>query len=82
MEEMKELFKALGYVGGEVHEVTKDGFGVEDLQSLKEMYDNREMLAKGFDVPGDFKDHLKNIGIDGLMEIIMAAKEGFEQGKK
>lgn len=82
MEELKELFKSLGYVGGEITEATADGIGLEDIKSLKDIYENREMLAKGFDVPGDFRAHLKGLGVDALVEIIASAKEGFELGKK
>ena len=39
--EMKDLFKALGYVGGEVQEITKDGVGFEDLKSIKDIITNR-----------------------------------------
>ena len=81
--ELKDFMKAVGYVAGEVHEITKDGFGVEDLKSLKDLYDNRKMLRDGFNVPGDFKEHLKaNFSIEDLTEIVAAAKEGFELGAK
>lgn len=80
--ELKELCKALGYVAGEVHEVTKDGLGLEDLKSLKDLFDNKDMLIKGFDVPGDFKEHLEGLGVDELVGMLLALKEGFELGKE
>lgn len=81
--ELKELFMALGYCGGEIHEVTRDGLGLEDLMSIKELIDNKEMLAKGFKVEGDFKEVVKaNLSYDALLGIIMAAKEGFDKGAK
>ena len=79
---MKDLFKALGYVGGEVQEITKDGVGFEDLKSIKDIITNREMLLKGFKVEGDFKEVLKkSFSYAQLIDIIAATKEGFELGK-
>ena len=82
-EEMKELFKALGYVGGEVTEISDDGLGLEDLKSIKDIIDNKEMLAEGFKVEGTVNvESLKAIGLDGLVEIIMSAKNGYALGLK
>jgi hypothetical protein len=81
--ELKELFKALGYCGGEITEITKDGVGLEDLKSVKEIIDNKEMLLKGFKVDGAINaESLKEIGLDGLVAIIMEAKEGYALGLK
>lgn len=81
-QELKELFASLGYVAGEVHEITKDGIGLEDLKSIKDIIENKEMLAKGFKVEGDFKEVLKSaLSYDQLLEIIVSAKDGFDKGK-
>jgi hypothetical protein len=81
--EMKEMFKALGYVGGEIHEITKDGIGWEDVKSIKDIIENKDMLLEGFKVEGDFKEHLKSLySYDQLIEIVVAAKEGYDLGKK
>ena len=82
MEEMKELFKALGYVGGEIKEISEDGVGLEDFKSIKDLIENRELLGKGFDVPGDFKAHLEGMKAEDLVAIIMAAKDGYDLGVK
>lgn len=81
--ELKELFKALGYVAGEVTEITKDGLGLEDLVSIKEIIENKDLLAAGFKVEGDFKEVLKGaLSYDQLLNIIVAAKDGYELGLK
>lgn len=81
--ELTELFKALGYVGGEVTEITKDGIGLEDLKSIKDIIENKDLLAKGFKVEGDFKEVFKGaLSYDQLLNIIVAAKEGYEMGIK
>jgi len=82
MSELEELMKAVGYVAGEVSEALSDGLGVEDLKSLKDLYDNRELLAKGFNVPGDFKEHLEGLDASELVNIILAAKAGYDLGLK
>jgi len=82
-EELKGFMKASGYVAGELTEVFKDGLGIEDVKSIKDFYVNRNMLANGFNVPGDFKQHLKDsFSVDDLIDIIAASKEGFELGLK
>lgn len=80
--ELKDLFKALGYVGGEIIEIKEGGIGFEDLKSIKDMIDNKDLLAEGFKVEGDFKEVLKSaLSYDQLLNIVVAAKEGFELGK-
>ena len=81
--ELKELFKALGYCGGEITEITKDGIGFEDLKSIKDIIDNKDMIVKGFDVPGDFKEVLKSaLSYEQLLNIIVSAKDGYALGLK
>jgi len=81
--ELQEFMKASGYVAGELTEVFEDGLGIEDVKSIKDFYVNKSMLASGFDVPGDFKQHLKNnFSVDDLIDIVAAAKDGYELGKK
>lgn len=80
--ELKELLHALGLIGGEIHEVTKDGFGVEDLQSLIELANNFDKLKEGFSFEGLNKDDLKELKQEDLVEILMAAFSGFSEGKK
>jgi len=81
--ELKELFKALGYCGGEIKEISEDGIGLEDLKSIKDVIENKDMLGAGFKVEGDFKEHLKGIlDFDSAIEIIASAKEGWDLGKE
>ena len=82
MSELKELVKALGYVGGEIHEIAKDGLGLEDLASIKDLIEHRELLIKGFDIKGDFKEHLEGLGVEELVALLMELKAGYDLGKK
>ena len=81
-QELKELFKAIGYCGGEIAEIAEDGIGFEDLSSIKEIIENKDMLFEGFKVEGDFKELLKGFSYEDLVQVILSAKEGFELGKK
>jgi len=80
--ELKDFFKALGYVAGEVSEISEGGLGLEDLKSIKDLIDNKDLVLGGFKVEGDFKEVLKSsLSYEQLLNIIVAAKEGFELGK-
>lgn len=81
-QELKELFKALGYVAGEVVDIAEDGLGLDDLMSVKEIIENRDMLEEGFKVEGDFKKILEGFSYETLMGIILEAKAGFDLGKE
>ena len=80
--ELVEAFKASGYVVGEIAEIKEDGVGLEDLKSIKDIIENKDLLLEGFKVEGDFKDLLKGFSYEELMSIIIAAKEGYELGRK
>ena len=81
--QLVEAMRAIGYCGGEITEITKDGFGIEDLKSVKDLIDNKDILVKGFDFEGKVtKEGLKDLGLDALVEIVMAAKEGYALGLK
>lgn len=81
-QELKELFKAMGYVAGEVSEIAEGGLGLEDLKSIKDVIENKEMLGEGFKVEGDFEEVLKGFSYESLMNIILASKEGYDLGEK
>ncbi len=81
-QELKELFKALGYVAGEVVDIAEDGLGFDDLMSVKDIIDNGDMLMEGFKVEGDFKEILKGFSYETLMSIILEAKAGYDLGLK
>lgn len=80
--EMKELMKALGMIGGEIHEVTKDGFGMEDLKSIIDLAKNFEVLKDGFSIPKLSKEDFDNLSQSDLVEIVMSAFDGFSLGKE
>jgi len=78
--ELVELFKGLGYVGGEVHEITKDGVDLKDLKSVKDIIENRQILVDAFSGLNDVS--VKGLSYEQLASIVLAAKEGFELGVK
>lgn len=79
--ELVELFKAMGYVSGEIKEISEDGVGVEDLKSVKDLIENKDLLVEGFKVEGEFKSLLEGFSHEALMSIILAAKDGYDLGK-
>lgn len=78
-----ELAKALGYVGGEIHEITKDGVGVEDFGSVVDIATNFDILAKGFKFEvKPTKEDLAKLGQEELVEVVMALFSGYNKGKE
>jgi len=81
--ELIELLRAGGYMHGEISEIAKDGLGLEDLKSIKDIIQNKDLLLEGFKVEGDFKEVLKSaLSYEQLINIVAAYKEGFDLGKK
>lgn len=82
-QELIEMFKAGGYVHGEISEIAENGIGLEDLKSVKDLVENKDLLSDGFKVEGDFKEVLKSaLSYDQAINIIAAYKSGFDLGKK
>lgn len=82
MKEMKELMKAVGALAGEVHEVTKDGLGYEDLMSLVDMANDFKIYRDGLEGLGEIREELKKIKPEDAMVLMSELIAGFEQGKK
>lgn len=81
--EAVELSRACGYVAGEVHEVTKDGVGMEDVKSVLDIAKNYEILKDGFDIKVKMnKRNLEQLSQADLIEIVLATFEGFKKGKQ
>lgn len=81
--ELVEGGEALGYIGGELHEVFKDGLGLEDVKSIVDMAKNFDILKDGFDFDAKLsKEELEKLGQDALIEIVMATFQGFTKGKE
>jgi hypothetical protein len=81
--ELIEMFKAGGYVHGEISEIAEDGLELKDLKSIKDIIENKEMLLNGFKVEGDFREVLKSaLSYEQAINIIAAYKTGFDLGKK
>lgn len=78
--ELNELLKASGMLLGEVHEVTKDGVGLEDLKSLKDLLENKEVLMEGFKGLKDL--NVAGMEMEEMMGALLALKEGFDLGAK
>lgn len=82
-EELKEGGQALGYVGGELHEVFKNGLGLEDVKSIIDLAKNFPILKEGFDFDGKIsKEELSKLSQTDMVEIIMATFSGFTKGKE
>ena len=77
--ELLEAAKAAGYVAGEIHEITSDGLGFEDLKSVKDLIDNKRILSEGFE--GISEASLKGLSYDQLIQFGLAFKQGFDLGK-
>lgn len=82
MKELNELMMAVGTMAGEVHEVTKDGLGWEDLNSLVDVINDFDIYSKGFKDLGEIKNEIKGLNQEQLTSLLMALLAGFEQGKK
>ena len=82
-QELIELMKAGGYVHGEIAEIAEGGLELKDLKSVKDVVENKDILLKGFEVKGDFKEVLKSaFSYDQLINIVASYKEGFDLGRK
>jgi len=81
--ELIELMRAGGYVHGEISEIAEGGLGLEDLKSIKDIIQNKDILLEGLKVEGDFVEVLKSsMSYEQLVNIVAAYKEGFDLGKK
>ena len=81
--ELVELMRAGGYVHGEISEIAENGLGFEDLKSIKDIIQNKDVLLEGFKVDGDFREVLKSaLSYEQLINIVASYKEGFDLGKK
>lgn len=78
--ELNELMYAAGLILGEVDESTKDGLGLEDLKSVKDLIDKRKELSAGFSGLGDMD--VKGMDLSEMALALAELKRGFEEGKK
>ena len=77
--ELKELMYGAGYVAGEVTEITKDGLGFEDLKSLKDLVENREIITE-MKVEGEFKAMVEKLDYTELVKAVMEFHKGMTLG--
>lgn len=81
--EMSEFCEAVGYIAGEFHEVTKDGFGMEDVKSVADTAKNYPMLKEGFEIEVKMsKENLAQLEKEDIIEILMKTVSGFNKGAK
>jgi hypothetical protein len=80
LKELKEGAKAIGYLAGEITEATKDGLGIEDLKSVKDIIDNQAIVRGG--IEGIDEASLKGLSYDEILGVLLSMKEGFDIGIK
>lgn len=80
LKELQEAAKGAGYILGEVTEATKNGIGLEDLKSVKDIIDNQKMLKDAVD--GLSEASLKGLSYDEIISVVMNIKYGFDIGIK
>lgn len=82
MKETKELFKGLGALAGEIHEISKDGFQVTDLMNLMDVANDFEIYKDAVEGLSEVKKEIKEAKPEDVVALVMEFLEGLEQGKK
>ena len=78
-----ELAMACGYIAGEMHEVTKNGLGMEDMDSLVDVAKNYPIIKEGFDIKVKMsRENLAQLEREDLTEIVLAIYSGFKKGEE
>jgi hypothetical protein len=82
VKELKEFVEALGFIGGNVHEASKDGVDMSDIKSLIDLGKEYEMIGEGFKGFDKMGAELKDISQAELVELFSAMMEAFNKGKE
>lgn len=80
MKELKEAAFGIGMLAGEIHEVSKDGLGWEDLNSLIDMANDFSLYQDAVEGADKVLEEIQKLDLVSAQEILAKLFEGFKRG--